>query len=133
MRRVLIVLGVVLAGSVLVYGGTNLALVYGLTQADPYPAFMTDYQPNGARSYDEAERAFSDFVAKTFPIGSDKNKAIAQIRNGGFLVAGSTSETVEFIWKRHNGPCSEQYSIALSGDADGRIARVVGQLRPICL
>jgi hypothetical protein len=133
MRRILIVLGVVFAGSVLIYGGTNFALFYALTQADPYPAFMTDYQVSGFRTYEEAKRGFSDFVVKTFPIGSDENDAIAQISRGGFQTTTSGSETIELVWKRHNGPCREWYSIVVSRDVDGKIAKIAGQLRPICL
>jgi hypothetical protein len=103
-----------------------------MMQADSYPTFMADYHLNGSRSYDEAKRAFSDFIAKTFPIGSDANHAISQITKGGFQVARSGSEIV-FAWKRHSGPCSEQYSIIINENADGRIAKIVGQLRPICL
>jgi hypothetical protein len=133
MRRILIVLGVVFAGWGLIYGGTSFALFYGLTQADAYPAFMTDYQVIEFRTYEDAERGFSDFVAKTFPIGAAASDAIGQISRGGCQITTSGSETIELVWKRHNGPCNERYSIVVSGDADGRIAKIVGQLRPICL
>jgi hypothetical protein len=135
MRRILIVLAAVFAGSVVIYGGYrtwSALLVYAFTRADPYPAFMTDYQRD-FRSYEEAIRTFSDFVAKTFPIGSDEEDAISQITKGGFQVRTSTSKSVELVWNRHNGPCGELYSIVVSGDADGRIAKIAGELRPICL
>ena len=76
---------------------------------------------------------FTDFVARTFPIGSDTNAAIAQITKGGFEVTSSTPKSVTLLWKRHNGPCSEWYSIVVSGDADGKIAEIAGRLQPICL
>jgi hypothetical protein len=133
MRRFLIVLAAVIAGSVVLCGAGLALFVHAMMQADSYPTFMAAYHLNGSRSYDEAKRTFSDFIAKTFPTGSDANDAIAQItKGGGFQVARSSSEIV-LAWKRHSGPCSEQYSIIISEDADGRIAKIVGQLRPICL
>src|ERR1700745_1911008 len=107
MRRFLIGLAAVIACSVVIYGAGLAFFSNALTRADPYPTFMAEYQQSGSRSYEEAKHAFSDFVAKTFPIGSDKNEAIAQITRGGFQVTTSTSETVELVWKRHAGPCSE--------------------------
>jgi hypothetical protein len=132
MRRFLIVLAGVFVGSVALFGAW-LAFLGSLTRADPYPTFMTDYQLAGSHSYEEAKRSFSDFVIKTFPIGSDAKDAIAQITKGGFLVTRSGSETVELLWKRHNGPCSEWYSIVVGQKGDGKIAEVIGRLNPICL
>ena len=37
---------------------------------------------SGSRSYEEAKRTFSDFVAKTFPMDSDESDAITQIARG---------------------------------------------------
>ncbi|NEV00987.1 hypothetical protein [Bradyrhizobium uaiense] len=132
MKRLLIVLAVVLAGSMIVYGGLAL-FAHAFMQADSYPTFMADYQAKTPHSYEEAKRSFSDFVAKAFPIGSDESDAIAQITNGGFQITTSSSEKVELVWKRHSGPCSEQYSIVIGRDPNGRIAKIAGQLRPICL
>ena len=132
MKRLLIVLAVVIAGSVIVYGGLAL-FGRAFMRADAYPTFMADYQANEPHSYEAANRAFSDFVARRFPIGSDERDAIAQITNGGFQITTSTSETVELFWKRHSGPCSEQYSVVIGKDPIGKIAKIVGQLRPICL
>jgi hypothetical protein len=131
-RALLIVLAVVLAGAIIVCGGLAL-FAYALMQVDSYPTFMADYQAKTPRSYQQAERSFSDFVSTTFPIGSAERDAIAQITKGGFQITTSTSEKVELVWKRHAGPCSEQYSIVVGRDPDGRIAKIVGQLRPICL
>lgn len=133
MKRFLIVMGGLFAGSVVICSAGPAFFAYPLTQSDPYPTFMTDYQVSGPRSYEEAKRTFSDFVAKTFPIGSDENEAIAQITRGGFQVAASNSKSVELVWKRHAGPCNELYAIVVSGDVDGRIAKIIGQLQPICL
>jgi hypothetical protein len=131
-RRILIALAVVSAGAVSV--GVGLVhFAHGLASADLCPAFMTDYEKRAARTYEEAERAFSDFVVETFPTGSDAKAAIAKIAGGGFQVARSASGSVELFWQRHAGPCSEQYSIIVSQDGDGRIANIVGKLRPICL
>ena len=104
---------------------------YAVMRTDPYPTFMTDYLLVGYS--EDAMRSFSDFVVRTFPVGSDAKDAIAQITKSDFQVTASTSEAVELVWNRHNGPCSERYSIVISRDANGAIARVVGQLRPICL
>lgn len=132
-RRGLIVLAVlVLVVPSFLYLAPGLFLAYAIRGADPYPAFMADYNPKGS-SYKEAERAFPDFIARTFPIGSDKNDAVALLTKGGFEVTGSTSEAVKLRWNRHAGPCSEQYSIVINGDANGRIAGIVGELHPICL
>jgi hypothetical protein len=136
MRRFLIV--VVLVGLAVVFAcyGAWLALLYGLTHADPYPTFMSDYELKRSHSshlYEDAERAFSDFVAKTFPIGSDASDATSQITRGGFQITTSSPESVTLVWKRHAGPCSEWYSIVLSRGVDGRIAEIAGRLNPICL
>jgi hypothetical protein len=132
-RRFLIVFAVLFAGAIVICGAGLALFAHALTRSGPYPIFMTDYQLSGSRSYEEAERTFSDFVAKTFPIGSDENNAIAQITRDGFQVAASSSKSVELVWKRHAGPCNELYTIVVSGDVDGRIAKTIGQLRPICL
>jgi hypothetical protein len=131
MRTFLIVLAVVFVGPVVLLGAWWAYFVYAVMRADPYPTFMTDSQLEGY-SYEGAKRAFSDFVVRIFPVGSDAKDAIAQITKSDFQVTASTSEAVELRWNRHNGPCSDQYSIVISRDANGAIARVVGQLRPIC-
>jgi hypothetical protein len=98
MRRFLIVLAVVFVGSVVLFGAWRLAYFpYALMRADPYPTFMTDYQLGGFHSYEEAKRSFSDFVVRTFPVGSDAKDAIAQITKSDFQVTASTSEAVELV------------------------------------
>lgn len=133
MRRFLIVSGVLFAGLVIILGVEVARFGYALTHADPYPAFMMDYLPAGSHSYQEAARTFSEFVVKTFPAGSDANEAIAQITSGGFEVKTSSSDSIELLWRRHAGPCSELYSIVVSSTADGTIAKIAGRLQPICL
>jgi hypothetical protein len=93
----------------------------------------SSYESNAPRSYKEAARTFSEFVAGAFAIGSDAKDAIAQIIRGGFEVIKSNSDSVELLWARHSGPCSEQYSIVVNKNADGTIAKMTGRLRPICL
>ena len=133
MRRFLIVLAVVFVGSVVLFGAWLAYFGYALTRSDPYPTFMTDYQLGGSHTYEEAKRSFSDFVVRTFPTGSDAKDAIAQITKGGFKATRSGSESVELLWRRHNGPCSEQYSIVVSQNVDGTIDKIIGRLHPICL
>jgi len=94
---------------------------------------MTDYQLKGSGSYQEAARNFSQFVVKTFPIGSDAKDAIAQAARGGFQLTTSTSDSIELVWKRHAGPCGETYLIVIDQNADGTIAKTTGRLHPICL
>jgi hypothetical protein len=132
MRRLPIVVAAALTGSIIACCAGPI-FIRGMMSADPYPTFMAGYQPKGSRTYDEAIRAFPDFIARTFPIGSDASDAIAQMTKGGFVVARSSPEMVVLGWKRHSGPCSEQYSIAVGRDVDGRIAAIDGELRPICL
>ena len=131
-RRLVIVLAVLIACPVIVYGAFTVSFVYALRQSDPYPTFMADYVPKSSRTYEEAKRRFSDFVTGTFPIGSDMSDAVAQITKGGFQVTGSTSKSVKLVWNRRAGPCSEEYSIVV-GDAAGKIAEIAGRLHPICL
>jgi hypothetical protein len=133
MRRFLIVAALLSVGLVAVYGVGLTFFLHGLASADSYPTFMTDYQHAGPRSYEEARHSFFDFVVKTFPIGSDAKYAIAQITRGGFQITRSDSDAVEMIWKRHAGPCTELYSIVISRDVDGMIAKGIGRLQPICL
>jgi predicted PurR-regulated permease PerM len=135
-KRILIALAVLF---VIVVGIGCVELVLfarAITSEDPYPKFMTAYQQRmriGAHTYEEAKRAFSDFVVESFPIGSDAKAAIAKITGGGFQVTSSASGSVELLWRRHSGPCSEQYSIAVSQNGDGAITNIVGKLWPICL
>jgi hypothetical protein len=133
MRRFLIVLGLIFAVPAVLCGAGLALTAYALARADPYPTFMADYQSKGSRSYREAAHAFSEFVVKTFPIGFDAKDAIAQIHKGGFHVTTSGLDSVELLWERHAGPCNEQYSIVVNRNADGRIAKITGQLHPICL
>jgi hypothetical protein len=132
-RRVVIVLAVLIAGPFIAYGAFMVFFAHAITQSDPYPTFMADYEPRGSRTYDEVIRRFPVFVAERFPIGSDMSDAVAQITKGGFRVASSTSTSVKLVWNRHNGPCGEEYSIVISGDASGKIAEIAGRLHPICL
>jgi hypothetical protein len=99
---------------------------------DPYPAFMANYKIKGSHSYEQAKRSFSNILAGRFPIGSDGKDAIAEMTNGGFQVKSTSGSSVELVWTRHAGPCSELYSVSVGTDADGRIARIAGHLRPIC-
>jgi hypothetical protein len=135
LRRLLVVLGTLLAISGVLYAGIVALLSFSLMRLDPYPAFMARYdEPTGQpRSYDEAKQIFGEFVAKTFPIGSDAEGAIAEITGGGFQVATSGSGSVELVWKRSAGPCNERYSIIIQKDAGGRVAKISGRLHPICL
>lgn len=133
MRRILIVFGSILVSSVVLYGAGVALFAYALTRSDPYPTFMTDYQPKSSRSYEEAARTFSEFVGKAFPIGSDAKNAIAQSTGGGFGVIKTGSDSVELLWRRHAGPCNEMYSIVVSQNADGTINKITGRLHPICL
>ena len=133
MRRFLIMSGIILTGLVVICGAVLARFFHALTSADPYPAFMTDYQLKGSRSYQEAARTFSEFVVKTFPLGSDAKDAIAQATRGGFQLTTSTSDSFELLWKRHAGPCEERYLIVIDQIADGTIAKTTGRLHPICL
>lgn len=126
-------LAVLLAGSVITYLAGVAFIGHALTRADPYPTFMADYELRRTGSYEVAKRAFADFIANTFPAGSDANAAIAQITGGGFEVATSTPESAELVWKRRAGPCSEVYSVIVRTDGDRRITKIDGRLQPICL
>ena len=133
MKRFLIVVALTLVSAVVLYGAGVILFGYALTRSDPYPTFMAEQQSESSRSYEEAKRMFSELVVKSFPIGSDAKNAIAQIMGGGFGVIKSGSESVELLWRRHAGPCSELYSIIVSQNADGTIAKINGRLNPICL
>ena len=132
MRRILIILAAIVAGSVIIYGARALLVGHALTRSDPYPAFMADYKMKGPHSYEQAKRAFSDFIADRFPIGSDAKGAIVEMTGGGFQTTDTSESSVELVWKRQAGPCSELYSVLVAADVDGRIARIAGHLRPVC-
>jgi Na+(H+)/acetate symporter ActP len=89
MKRMLLVLAIVFAASIFVYGGLAL-FGRAFMRADSYPTFMAEYQAKTPRSLAEAKRNFSDFVAKAFPVGSDESDAIAQITSGGFRIMKSS-------------------------------------------
>jgi hypothetical protein len=134
MRRFLIASGFMLAVMVTTCGAMLTQFFHALTRApDPYPAFMAGSQPRDTRSYQQAMHLFSESVVRTFPIGSNAKDAIAQITSEGFRVARSTPESVELLWNRSAGPCSEQYLIMIDQNADGAIAKTTGRLHPICL
>ena len=133
MRRFLMVSGVMFAGLVVIYTGGLALFGYALMRPDPYPVFMSDYLPKGSPSYQEAALTFSEFVVRTFPIGSDAKDAISQITKGGFEVKTSSSDSVELLWKRQAGPCNERYSIVVNHTADATIAKITGLLHTDCL
>ena len=132
-RRFLIVSGGMFAGLVVICAAGLALFGSGLTRADPYPFFMRDYLPKGCHSYQEAALTFSEFVVRTFPIGSDAKDAISKITKGGFEVTTSSSDSVELLWKRQAGPCNERYLIVVNQTADGTIAKITGRLHPACL
>jgi hypothetical protein len=132
-RRFLVVSGVIFAGLVLILGAGVARFGHALTHADAYPAFMMNYLPAGSHSYQEAARTFSEFIVKNFPPGSDAKDAIAQITSDRFEVTMSHSDSVELLWRRHAGPCSELYSIVVNPTAAGTIAKIDGRLHPVCL
>ena len=133
MRRFLIMSALLFVGLIGLCGAGLAVFAYAWTRADPFPTFMADYQLRKSHSYPEAVRAFSEFVVRAFPIGSDAKDAIAQINKGGFQVTTSGSDSVELLWKRRAGPCNELYSIVVNPSANGRIAKIAGQLQPVCL
>jgi hypothetical protein len=114
MRRVLIVLSIAFAGLVSLYSGRMVRFGSALTRADPYPTFMADYQSRRSQSYELAKRNFSDFVAETFPIGSDENDAIAKITKGGFRVATSGLDMMSLSGTATRGPVASDIR-SLSG------------------
>ena len=95
-RRLLLGFGIMLAVLGVPFVIIGPGLVYGLTHADPYPPFMADYQSMNLRTYRKAERAFNEFVAKTFPIGSNAKDAIATITREGFQVVPAR---IQRSWK----------------------------------
>jgi hypothetical protein len=135
LRRLLVMLGMLLAISGVLYIGIIALMSFSRMRLDPYPAFMARYyEPKDQhRSYDEAKQIFGEFVANTFPIGSDAKGAIVEITGGGFQAATSGSDSVELVWKRSAGPCNEWYSIIIQKDTGGRVAKISGRLNPICL
>jgi hypothetical protein len=62
MRRFLIVLAVVFAGSVIIYGAGLALFGYSLTRTDPYPNFMAEYQLRGEESLRDSEAKFRDYA-----------------------------------------------------------------------
>jgi hypothetical protein len=133
-RRGLIVLAVlVVAVPSILYVAPGLVLACAIRGADPFPAFMADYHPKGSWTYAEAERAFPDFHCQDVSSRLRQKRCDCAGHQRGFEITGSNSEAVKLRWNRHAGPCSEQYSIVIDGDADGRIAGIVGELHPICL
>jgi hypothetical protein len=132
LRRLLVGLGMLLAIPAL-WVGMIARMADRVPRLDPYPAFMAGYEPKDhLRTHDEANRAFGELVAKTFPVGSDAEAAIAKIAGGGFAVATSGPDSVELVWRQAVIPCSDRYSIIIQRDAGGRVAKTSGWLQPIC-
>jgi hypothetical protein len=136
-KRLLMTSVELFAGSFILYDGAVIfsyaAVSLGMNRPDTYPAFMADYVSGPHRTYEEAERAFPEFVEKFFPVGSVAKDAVDRATVGGFKATKYGTEATELIWNRHAGPCNEIYSIAISQDAYGKISRVTGRLRPACL
>ena len=138
LRHLLIGLGIFLGISVVLcigYTGFIALMIHSFTGADPYPAFMAEaYEQNGRpTSYDQAKRIFSELITRTFPTGSAAERTISEISSEGFKVTASGPESVELLWNRHAGPCRERYYVIIQKDAGGKIARISGQMSPICL
>jgi hypothetical protein len=133
MKRLLLLLGIAVAVSGLVFAARVALPIYMFTRQDPYPAFMADYAAQAPASYRVAEQAFGEFVARTFPAGSDATDAVRRITGGGFRVANSTPTRVELFWNRSSGPCADTYSIVISRNANDEIDAIKGYLNPVCL
>lgn len=131
MKRLLLVMGGMLALAGIIYAGGVALLVHGLTTADPYPSFMADYHP--PRFYADLESSFDQFVTQRFPVGSNAQDAIAKIGLEGFHGSASKSGLYSFIWFRHAGPCTEIYSIDLRENSDGTIAQITARAPHHCL
>jgi hypothetical protein len=141
MTRFLVVLGIVLLVAAAIYRGAVFLFSHALTP-DPYPEFMSDYlqmrrdyvqMRRSPPTNQEDERTFSEFVAKTFPIGSNAKDAIAQAGRGGFRQITSTSHSVQLLWTRRAVICHEDYSIIIDQSADGMVAKATGRRHVICL
>jgi hypothetical protein len=124
-----IILAVIGAISVAAYS----SFFHGLTHADPYPPFMSDYQLKKPGTYVQDDRAFNEFVGDTFPIGSDAKQAVGLITSQGFHVLSSTPVSFQLLWARRAGPCTERYSIAIRQSESGSIVEATGRLIPACL
>jgi hypothetical protein len=132
-KRFLIAFCIILTVTGAIYVAAIVGLVRGLMQADPYPPFMANYQLKATGTYVQAERAFSEFVSGTFPIGANAKQAVALLSSQGFDILSSTPASFQLLWARHAGPCSERYSIAIRQSEDGSIVEAKGQLHPVCL
>lgn len=120
--KLLLALGVTLG---IIWAGGFALLLHNLTTVDPYPAFMPDYA--------RGETGFDQFVARTFPVGSNAQDAIAKIRLWGLRGGGSKAGSYQFFWIRHAGFCGEDYSIILRENSDGTIAEISGWKQTRCL
>ncbi len=100
-------------------------MIHNLTTVDPYPAFIPDYA--------RGESAFDQFVARSFPAGSNTQDAIAKIRLWRLRGGGSNLGLYQFTWDRHAGICGETYLIILRENSDGTIAEISGRKQTRCL
>ena len=132
-RRFLIGSCIILAVIGAICVATYAGLIHGLTRADPFPSFMAGYQLKARDTYVQAERAFTEFVGDTFPIGSDAKQAVALITSQRFQVVSSTPVSFDILWIRHAGPCGERYLIVIRQGENGLIVEATGQLEPVCL
>jgi hypothetical protein len=132
-RRFLIGFCIVLTVIGLIYVAAGAIFLHGLTRADPYPSFMADYQLKAPGAYVQAERAFTEFVGDTFPIGSNAKQAVALITRQGFHVVSSTPVSFRLLWTCRAGPCDERYSILIRQSEGGSIVEATGRLSPVCL
>jgi hypothetical protein len=133
LKRFLIGFCMVLTVIGLIYVAAGAIFLHGLTRADPYPSFMADHQPKAPGTYLRAERAFSEFVGNTFPMGSNAKRAVGLITSQGFHVVSSTPVSFELLWTRRAGPCNERYSILIHQSENGSIVEATGRLSPVCL
>jgi hypothetical protein len=120
----------------LAVGGLSAWLWYA-SRSDPYPAFMANFDsdvPGPPYTYADAQEAFTRFISKKFPIGSNAKRVIEEVTRESFQLLPTTRQEMVLGWKRHAGlVCAEYFSITVKSDDDVLITSIRGELRPACL
>ena len=90
------------------------------------------------RSWSDQTPYFGDRIKQRFPIGSDEVKLSDELRKEGFAIRENNGDTP--AWFKYSATyepsgisaCGESWAVSCD-DAQGKIARIEGRYRQVCL
>lgn len=96
----------------------------------PLPALIRDM----ATAVDQITPTFSDRIKARFPIGSDENELISELRSEGFEPRWNLRGEPRVAVLVRGGPaCREEWRVFWRTDASDMVAVIGAEYAPICL